>query len=268
MEALWNQMVDSFPYGDRWFFTLMFCISHSCFTLPVNAVALFFHFFPSLVAHWKIQPEGNPSARLIKELVITNVVDHFITSPLLAYFILFPISDALGMQLRGPFPPLTTVAVQFVVNALIMDFLFYWAHRFFHTPWLYRHIHSKHHRWTSPISGAAEFAHPVEVIFANSIPTLIGGFLQRMHIFYFSLWIAIRMLETLDAHSGFDLPFSPWRYIPGFLGPHGHDWHHSHNRGNFGIFKFWDWAMGTDKEYHKWLNAHDSVPAQAKAKED
>jgi len=84
------------------------------------------------------------------------------------------------------------------------------------------------------------------------------------------------MWETVDAHSGYTLPWSPFRYIPGFLGSRtltplclalsppnnqiltrtiseGHDWHHSHNRGNFGILSFWDWICGTDREYRDWL---------------
>ncbi len=32
-----------------------------------------------------------------------------------------------------------------------------------------------------------------------------------------------------------------------------HDFHHSHNIGNFGsFFVFWDWMMGTDQAFNQW----------------
>ena len=58
--------------------------------------------------------------------------------------------------------------------------------------------------------------------------------------------------QSLDAHSGFDLPFplSPWSAIKSMDCAPAHDFHHSHNVGNYGgYFIFWDWAMGTDRAY-------------------
>ena len=35
-----------------------------------------------------------------------------------------------------------------------------------------------------------------------------------------------------------------------------HDFHHSHNSGNYGgFFMFWDWACGTDAAYKRHLRA-------------
>ena len=35
-----------------------------------------------------------------------------------------------------------------------------------------------------------------------------------------------------------------------------HDFHHSHNAGNYGgFFMFWDWACGTDAAYRRHLRA-------------
>jgi len=188
---------------------------------------------------------------------------HFVVSPLLSYFVLYPLSQALEMPIRGPLPSVGRVLFDCVVFSLINDFLFYWAHRALHAhPWLYKNIHAQHHRFTTPISWAAEFAHPVESLLANTIPTLAGCFLMRSHLFTCVIWMVVRMWETLDAHAGYEFPLSPWRLLsPIMLGADGHDWHHSHNRGNFGVFRFWDWLMGTDKEYKKWL-AGGNVPLE------
>lgn len=42
-------------------------------------------------------------------------------------------------------------------------------------------------------------------------------------------------------------------FLPGKLDPEYHDFHHSHNVGNFGsMFGFWDTIMNTNKEYRKY----------------
>ena len=59
--------------------------------------------------------------------------------------------------------------------------------------------------------------------------------------------------ETTDAHSGYDFPWSPWRWLGGLHGgARRHDWHHSHVKGNYGGFFFWDWLCGTDREWRAW----------------
>jgi sterol desaturase/sphingolipid hydroxylase (fatty acid hydroxylase superfamily) len=67
------------------------------------------------------------------------------------------------------------------------------------------------------------------------------------------LFFFLRMIETVDAHSGYLFPFSPWSLIPSIQGgADRHDFHHSQNKGNYGIFAFWDWLCGTDQVYWKW----------------
>ena len=266
MQSLWDAALASWPYDDRLFFTACFCVGHSVLTLPYNAVALILHLFPNnFLAQWKIQADSAPSQRLIKEVVVQICVNHFFTSPLLAYFGLWPLFQALGMSMHGPLPSALQLISQLVIFMVINDALFYWAHRLLHTfPWLYKKVHSQHHRFTTPISWAAEFAHPVEALLANTIPTLAGPFIMRAHLFTIFVWMIVRMWETLDAHGGFDFPFSPWRLLsPVLLGAEGHDWHHSHNRGNYGVSRFWDLLMGTDAEFKRWQHG-ESVPAEVK----
>lgn len=41
-----------------------------------------------------------------------------------------------------------------------------------------------------------------------------------------------------------------------------HDYHHSHNVGNFGsFFVFWDWLCGTDQAYLAWRSRKDAKVA-------
>lgn len=263
LEALWTSLVDWWPYGDRLLVVFCFCFGHSALTLPINFVALAVHIWPikSFEERWKIQLDSYPAARLVKEVVGHVLLNHFVTSPIFAYFALWPLFSYLEMPIREPIPSFGRILFEFAVFALVNDTLFYWAHRMFHSsPWIYKTFHAQHHRFITPISWAAEYASVPESILANLIPTIAGAFLLKSHLFTITAWLLFAILETLDAHSGFKLPFSIWRlFDPVLLGPDGHDWHHSHNRGNYGLFKFWDWFCGTDKEYKKWLKEQEGA---------
>ena len=46
------------------------------------------------------------------------------------------------------------------------------------------------------------------------------------------VWFAVRMWETIDSHSGYILPLSPWNALLAIQGGAArHDYHHSHNIG-------------------------------------
>lgn len=142
------------------------------------------------------------------------------------------------------------MALEIAAFFLIEDTGFYWTHRLLHQPFLYKFIHKFHHRYKQPIGLAAEYTHPLEYLFANSIPQFLGPLLFRCHIVTFWVWLAIRITEAVDGHSGYDFWFVPFRYFPFRPGTQVHDYHHSHNVGNYGsFFTFWDWICGTDMSY-------------------
>jgi sterol desaturase/sphingolipid hydroxylase (fatty acid hydroxylase superfamily) len=111
-------------------------------------------------------------------------------------------------------------------------------------------VHKKHHKFNVSIGIASEFAHPLEDALANLIPTLLGSFLMGSHIVVLWTWIAVRLLETVDSHSGFHFPWSPFSCLPFQSGVLRHDFHHSANVGCYGAMTvFWDSVMGTDEAY-------------------
>merc|ERR1711871_528832 len=120
-----------------------------------------------------------------------------------------------------------------------MDTWFYWSHRALHLRQLYW-IHKQHHRFTTPVGVSAVFAHPIEDALVNLPSTFIGPVLVHndAHFLTLLIYLALRFNETIDAHSGFMLP-SLWR-MPPLSWLHGgaerHDWHHSHQLGNYGGF--------------------------------
>ena len=142
------------------------------------------------------------------------------------------------------------VIAQFPLFLLVEDAIFYWCHRLFHLPFFYKHFHKLHHRYYQPFGFATEYFHPIEYLFSSAIPTFIGPFLLKSHVITFWIWLAIRLLEGIDGHSGYDFWFVPFRYFPFRPGANVHDYHHSHNVGNYGsFFIFWDRICGTDMSY-------------------
>eukprot|EP00494_Astrolonche_serrata_P010490 UN10557 len=88
----------------------------------------------------------------------------------------------------------------------INDILFYWLHRLFHEiPYLYK-MHKQHHKFYTTTSVAAEFAHPVEGLTSNFIPTVFGpllwGYLYGIHLYSYAFYMICRLWETTEVHSG------------------------------------------------------------------
>ena len=135
------------------------------------------------------------------------------------------------------------------------DVLFYWSHSSLHDPRLYW-IHKKHHEYNIAVTIAATYAHPLQFIFGNAIPAGLGYHLlvkvTPVHYVTIIAWLTFRLFETCEGHSGYDWSWGQMSFIPWKLGPDYHDFHHSHNVGNFGsMFGFWDTFMKTNQEYRK-----------------
>ncbi|CAG8510096.1 25663_t:CDS:2 [Gigaspora rosea] len=105
--------------------------------------------------------------------------------------------------------------VKFFLAMFLLDTWQYFMHRLFHqSAFLYRHIHSRHHRLYAPYAFGALYNHPIEV----------------------------------DDHSGYDIPFNPIQRIFGNNAIY-HDIHHQTYglKKNFSqpFFTFWDRIFGT-----------------------
>jgi len=149
-------------------------------------------------------------------------------------------------------PPLWQAVATIVFWFIMMDFWFYWTHRGLHYfPQLYGRIHKKHHKFNITVGVAAGYAHPLEDIFVNALSTGLGPFLFPSHFVVYLIYMAIRINETLDAHSGYAFPWSLWTFWDDRA--RRHDFHHSDNRGNYGAWRFWDWLTGTDAPYREFL---------------
>jgi sterol desaturase/sphingolipid hydroxylase (fatty acid hydroxylase superfamily) len=192
--------------------------------------------------------------------------------------IVFPISVAVPILLgtvklrfsAEEFPSAWELMGQIVFFMIVEDFSFYWVHRLLHHPKLYPFIHKKHHEYYTSISVASEYAHPLEFFLGNLTPTGLGPIIlgSRVHFFTLLAWYIIRVMETIDGHCGYEFSWSPFRLLPLSAGAGYHDYHHSHNVGNYGsFFSVWDTLCGTNAQYFRFISIKQQEHDLREAKE-
>ena len=135
---------------------------------------------------------------------------------------------------------------------IIDDTLFYWIHRLFHIPFFYKLFHKKHHEYNNTVGIAAIYAHPIEYLFGNLLPVVLGPAIlsTQSHYATHMIWFFWRNMETIDGHCGCEFTWAPYRVFPMSASSEHHNYHHSHNDGAYGsLFTFWDSVCSTDFSY-------------------
>lgn len=198
---------------------------------------------------WESDPESYKSNR--NKVYLNLFINNFILLPLVIGHSVEVNSSPMTTD-PEKFPSSLEIFTQLIFFMVAEDFSFYWMHRLVHTGFLYRKIHKKHHEFKTTVGISATYAHFLEFIFVDAVPSGIGCALigNRTHVFTYYMWVIVRIVESTDGHSGYDFPWSPFRLL--FLGASAshHDYHHSHTVGNFSsFFTIWDRICGTDKPY-------------------
>lgn len=190
-----------------------------------------------------------PSPALVRRTVVDAVVKQLVATPVFVYYLLplvFPHSIPEQTPAAGR-PSLLYMFGFFVAATVWNAWSFFAAHWAMHAvPFLYRHVHKKHHDYIGSVSVAAEHAHPFEDLITAFIPTLGVALYMRVPLFCWLVWLFVRAEETYESHSGNDFSGS-WLSRIGLLNSvraRHHDRHHTANTGNFG-FVMQDWACGT-----------------------
>jgi sterol desaturase/sphingolipid hydroxylase (fatty acid hydroxylase superfamily) len=148
------------------------------------------------------------------------------------------------------------------------DIGFHFAHRVLHWKLIYPYIHKIHHTYVTTVSIAAEYSHPIDYIFGAVLPGAIGGIFLGKHMHYCTLllWTVMRVGETIDGHCGYEFSWSPYRLIPFSASAQYHDFHHSHNVGNFSsFFTFWDTFFGTNKSFYEYQDSAKQIMEKIEA---
>ncbi|KAK1289254.1 Sphinganine C(4)-monooxygenase 2 [Acorus calamus] len=149
--------------------------------------------------------------------------------------------------------PWFALARQFFVAMFVFDAWQYFLHRYMHlNRFLYKHIHSWHHRLVVPYAYGSQYNHPLEGLLLDTIggalSFLVSGMSPRASIVFFSF----STMKGINDHCGLWLPGNPFHIFFSNNAAY-HDVHHQlfGSKHNFSqpFFVFWDRILGSHLPY-------------------
>ena len=133
----------------------------------------------------------------------------------------------------------------FLFMTLIADFCFWVIHLILHKPFFFSKFHYIHHQVISPTPLTTFYVHPIEHLFANLFPILIGPLLLRPNPLLVIFWLTSATFSAVRNHSRPNK-----NYI--FVNPFFHNLHHQLVRINFsisGLFDFLTYVVKKDENF-------------------
>lgn len=228
-------------------------IAHETAYFGICLPAFVFQFIPFL-QRFKIQQDKKETAGLQWKCFKLILFNHFfIQGPLILGTYAF--TEMFGIPYDWEsFPRWYSFVGRVFICAVIEDTWHYFMHRALHDKRIYKHIHKVHHHFQSPFGMTAEYAHPAETLILGA-GFFIGILCTCNHVAFLWVWMVVRLLETIDVHSGYDIPYiNVFHLIPGYAGAKFHDFHHKNFTGNYASsFIWWDKIFGTDQQWKEYF---------------
>ncbi|KAJ5683500.1 hypothetical protein N7462_006665 [Penicillium macrosclerotiorum] len=238
--ALWSNLVTTYS-AQRIEFVGTLLVQILSFWIPSIGYLLLDTLAPAFSQRHKIQPAPKqPTSTDIARCFLVVTQNQILSSVL--HLGLIYITEKAGSKssyrVEASLPAAAELARDFLISLLLREAMFYYSHRLLHLPYFYRRIHKKHHKFTAPIALAAQFAHPIEQIFANALPISLPPQLLRSHVLTFWIFLSWELFNTATVHSGYDFFHNKAKM---------HDLHHEKFNLNYGSIGLLDWVHGTDK---------------------
>lgn len=154
------------------------------------------------------------------------------------------------------------LGASFVALMLLQDAYFYFMHRLFHHPRLFRWMHHGHHRSGEPTPWTSFAFDPAEAIVQAVFFAMIV-FVLPLHFIILIVALITMSMWAVFNHLGFRLFSSSLvgNWLGEWLiGPMHHSVHHRKYTAHYGLyFTFWDKLLGTQEPNYR----HPSEPNQA-----
>ena len=209
------------------------------FIIPATIYLSIDILFPKFSERHKIQgARRQPTSQQILHCVKVSLFNHVWMLGLHGAALYLRGFEHSFMNLEPTVPPLKSFVVDFAFGLLSREIMFYYVHRVLHHPSIYAYVHKMHHKYITPVSFAAEYAHPVEHVLANVLPVTLPLYLKGAHALSVMAFVVFELWEAAADHSGYDFLKLP----PAEL----HDLHHEKFRVNYGTIGLMDWIHGTD----------------------
>jgi methylsterol monooxygenase len=247
----------------------------------IDAIPYFNQYKLQNVSPWLVSPLGNlgisnssqskvPTWKEQWECAALVLISHC-TVELPQIWLFHPIATYFGMDYGVPFPSAWRMAMQITIFFIIEDAWHYWFHRALHYGPLYKAIHKLHHTYSAPFGLAAEYASPIEVMLLGfgivGTPIVWVCVTGELHLVTMYMWIVLRLFQAIDAHSGYDFPWSLRHILPFWAGADHHDLHHERFIGNYASsFRWWDYCLDTEAGEAASKKRRDKKLAEIRAK--
>lgn len=196
------------------------------------------------IQKYKIQTDRVVTWQAVRNAMVLTTWNHLL--------FLLPVSVAQWVwtpdtELPTVAPGLWEFCWQQYAALAIFDFEYFVWHFMHHKiRFLYRHVHSVHHHYSSPNAWVTQYLHPYELITVGIYTTTSPWFFSAHPLTQWS-FMQFSILVSVDAHIGYDLPFLPHHWMPFWGGSIKHDMHHQKPLSNFQpFFNWWDRLLGTE----------------------
>ena len=190
------------------------------------------------------QPMGSVIRKDIKLSVLSAVVFAFCAVLILSEY-------RLGVTLLYTNPyeyGLWYLGVSFVGVLMLQDTYFYFIHRLFHHPLVFRWMHCGHHSSGEPTPWSS-FAFDLPEAILQSLFFVAIVFIIPLHFITLAAALITMTVWAVVSHLGFELFPSSFRHHwfgKWFIGATYHSTHHNNYSLHYGLyFTFWDKLLGT-----------------------
>ena len=206
---------------------------------------------------WVSDPEGwrIEAYQALKSVLFNMTFVNFVFATVVLYFYDW---DLPWNNRPEDVPTGLEMAKQLLFLIICDDLTFHLMHRLMHCKHknfpMYQMFHKLHHKFVYTTSIASLHAHPVEHFFVNNLSWMTGIILlgPRMHTWTGLVWSYLRMIESHEAHCGYEFPWSIFRVLPFGSDASYHSFHHTVNVGNYSTwFTVWDTIFDSNVDYYQ-----------------
>lgn len=186
--------------------------------------------------------------------------------------VLFLVTSTASASGTTDQPSLPVQIMQIIVAMLAMDTWQYFVHRYMHqNKFLYRHIHSQHHRLVVPYAIGALYNHPLEGLLLDTVGGAISFLVSGMTARTAMVFFCFAVVKTVDDHCGLWLPGNIFHIFFQNNSAY-HDIHHQLQGAKYNysqpFFPIWDKLLGTHMPYRLVKRAEGGLEARLVKEKD